>query len=64
MTSCNGFDLGGFNDCDGWEFWTGYDDQQECAGSLLVCLYFCDDFTSLVGFDDNSFMESMDEDCV
>ena len=63
MSSCVGFDVGNFNDCDGWEWWAGYDEHEECFGSVTICLCFCDDFTSLIGFDDDSVMESMDEDC-
>ena len=64
MNSCVGFDVFNFEECDGWEMWTGWDEQQECFGSVTICLVFCDDFSFLVGFDDDSVMESMDEDCI
>ena len=69
MTSCLGFDLTGFNICDGWECWSGWDQPEECDehveySSLNHRVALCDDFTSLIGFDDDSVMESMDEDCI
>lgn len=63
MTSCVGFNLAGFDVCDGWECWTGWDDEGPCVGSVIICLVFCDDFSTLVGFDDDSVMESLDVDC-
>ena len=66
MTSCTGFDLSGFTECDGWEWWAGFVGEEDCDVGEEECFFggFCDDFSSLIGFDDDSTMESMDEDCV